>query len=284
MPHSPIIDAPTAIAGHEEGHLTFLDASWYLPAEPRDPSKEFLNARIPGARRFDFDGEFAETMSALPHMLPSSAEFTQRAQALGLNENDSIVVYDTAGLFAAPRAWWMLRAMGHDQVCVLDGGFPAWRAAGGPVASGPPEPARPGNFTARPEPSRLMDAKILLSGLPTGRHHIIDARPAARFAGTAPEPRPGLRSGHIPGAVNLPFDQLVDDGKLADLAKVRAKFDGATDAAALVMTCGSGVTAAILAWSYEVAFGRPAAVYDGSWAEWGSNDGLPIETGPSEVS
>lgn len=286
MPDRPILPGAVVNAqwllahvGHPD--LVILDASWYLPDAQRDGRAEFVAARIPGAQYFDFDQTIADTESGLPHMLPSAERFEEEVRRLGLNRNSVVVCYDGAGIFASPRAWWMLKAFGHDDVAVLDGGLPAWRAAGGPIESGEPAPARKGDFKALAVPSRVVDATQVLAAIETGDEAIVDARGAARFSGEAPEPRPGLRSGHMPGARNLPFNELIVDGHLRPGAELAAAFAerGVARETPVITTCGSGVTASVLALALEVAGMGPAKVYDGSWAEWGGRADLPVEQG-----
>lgn len=255
-----------------------VDGSWYLPDANRDGAAEFLERHIPGAAYFDINA-VADRSTILPHMLPSPQDFAEAVGALGIGDGMTVVAYDGAGLFAAARVWWTFRAMGAARVALLDGGLPKWLAEGRPVETGPAARA-PASFTPRLDPSAARTADDVAAGLDAGAFQVLDARPAARFRGEAPEPRPGLASGHIPGSLNLPSSQVVKGGRLADDAELRAMFEaaGVDVTKPVVTTCGSGVTAAILALALESVGAKAAGLYDGSWADWGAS-GRPVATG-----
>ena len=257
-----------------------VDASWHLPTENRDALAEYGQAHIPGAVFFDID-EICDLENPLPHMLPHPVKFSSRMRKLGLGDGSRVVVYDTAGLFSAARVWWMLRVMGHQDVVVLDGGLPKWIAERRPIEDLPPPP-RERHFTVRFDNDLIRDLADVQRVLANGKEQLLDARPAARFRGEAPEPRAGVRSGHIPGAKNLPWETLLGpDGALLPVDKLAERFAaaGIDTRKPVVTTCGSGVSAGILALALARLGRWRTPVYDGSWAEWGSREDLPVATG-----
>lgn len=260
--------------------LRVIDASWYLPAMGRNGKAEYDAAHIPGARYFDIE-EIADTRSGLPHMAPPPEKFVSRMRAMGIGDGHQVVVYDGLGLFSAPRVWWTFRLMGKQDVAVLDGGFAKWQAEGRPVEDMPPV-LRDRHITVQRHAALVKDVTQVAQAAKLGTHAIVDARSPGRFRGEEPEPRPGLRPGHIPGAVNLPWQTLVNpDGTMKDEGALRAAFAalGIDLARPVITTCGSGVTAAILNLALERIGHRNHALYDGSWAEWGMYDDLKVEKG-----
>lgn len=255
----------------DRAELVVLDAS--LGDQPEE------TLHIPGARRFDIDGALSDRSSHLPHTMPDPGDFQREMRALGVNSTSTVVVYDGAGIYSSARAWWMLRAMGFDRVGVLDGGRPAWIAAGLPLRPVESIAPPPGDFVAMPREQMIVDIGEVAAALSDGACAVLDARAEDRFAGRAPEPRPGLRSGHMPGSVNLPFACLVVDGHMRSPDELRALFsDLVGQRERLVLSCGSGVTACILALGAELAGYRDLAVYDGSWSEWGLPGERPVVT------
>jgi thiosulfate/3-mercaptopyruvate sulfurtransferase len=258
--------------------LRVLDGTWHMPQLKRDARREFAEAHIPGAAFFDIDA-IADTSVALPHMLPAPEVFAARVGALGIGDGDRVVVYDARGVVSAARVWWTFQAFGHDRVAVLDGGLPKWRAESRPLASGEPHPT-PRQFTARYRADLVRDLAAVRANLDGRREQVVDARSPGRFAGTEPEPRAGLRGGHIPGSLNVPYEALYRaDGTLLPPEALREVFAGAgvKEGMPVVTSCGSGVTACVLALGLHRIGRRDVAVYDGSWTEWGGHPDTPVE-------
>lgn len=262
--------------------IVVLDASWYLPAQGRDAEAEYQAAHVPGAIRFDLDA-MSDTESPLPHMLPRPEVFSSRMRALGVGDGAQVVVYDGMGLFSAPRVRWMLQTFGMRDVSILEGGLPAWIAAGYPTEDGEGRPRDRRHFTARLDNGAVADAGDIARALAGGTVQVVDARSGPRFRGEEAEPRAGVRPGHMPGAKNLHYAALQANGRLRDEASLRAAIAeaGVDLGQPVITTCGSGVTAAIVALALETLGRPPRALYDGSWAEWGSDPAHPVETGPA---
>ena len=260
--------------------LRILDGSWYMPDSGRDPRAEYGAGHIPGARFFDID-EISDQRSALPHMAPPPEKFISRMRAMGVGDGHQVVVYDGAGLFSAARVWWLFKLMGKSDVAVLDGGLPKWKAEGRTLEDLPPV-VRDRHITVQRQSHLVRDVAQVAAAAKLGDWQIVDARAAARFRGDAPEPRPGLRAGHIPGALNLPFSELLNaDGTMKTLPALKAAFEAAgVDLARPVITsCGSGVTATVLSLALERLGHSRHALYDGSWSEWGMYPDLAVEKG-----
>ncbi|GHE96189.1 sulfurtransferase [Aliiroseovarius zhejiangensis] len=283
MPHSDprTLVSTDWLAKHlKDPDLRIIDASWYMPDMDRDARAEYDAAHIPGARYFDID-EIADLRSDLPHMMPPVEKFMSRVRTMGIGDGHQIVVYDGMGLFSAARVWWMFRLMGHKDIAVLDGGFPKWQAEGHPVEDLPPV-VRDRHMTVARQAHMVKDVTQVAAASKLGDHQIIDARSAERFRGEAPEPREGLRTGHIPNSKNVPFATLLnDDGTMKSTDELRTIFESSRVdlRKPAILTCGSGVTAAILALALERLGHDRHAVYDGSWAEWGMYNDLKVETG-----
>ena len=263
--------------------VAIVDGSYYLPTQKRDAKAEYLAAHIPGAVFFDVDA-VSDHSNPLPHMFPSAEQFGRDVGQLGIGNADTVVVYDSGGWVAAPRAWWMFRSYGHDKIRVLDGGLKKWRAEGHPIESGAVVP-KPAAFKASFDERRVRSIRQMIANVASKAEQVIDARASERFEGRVAEPRPGLRAGHIPGSRNLPYNRLFDaaTGAMKPLADLRAAFSaaGVKLDAPIVTSCGSGVSAAVLTLAlYRLGVENPA-LYDGSWSEWGQADGPPIATGPA---
>ncbi|MEN8895823.1 MAG: 3-mercaptopyruvate sulfurtransferase [Yoonia sp.] len=269
------------LAAHlKDPDLRILDASWYLPDMKRDAAAEYAAGHIPGARFFDID-EISDLRSEMPHMVPPVEKFMSRMRAMGVGDGHQVVVYDGSGLFSAARVWWLFRLMGKTDVAVLDGGLPKWQAEGREMSDMPPV-IRDRHMTVTRQNQMVRDVTQVARAAKLEDHTIIDARPNARFTGETPEPRAGLRSGHIPTSRNLFFkDLLYPNDTMRAVPQLQAAFAaaGADLTKPVITTCGSGVTAAILSLALERIGKTDHALYDGSWAEWGMYDDLPLSTG-----
>ena len=260
--------------------VSILDATWFMPGSPRDAAREYAAGHIPGAVFFPID-EICDHAATLPHMLSAPADFAKAVRRLGLNRASAVVVYDADGLFSAPRVWWNFRAMGHAATFVLDGGLPRWTAEGRALESGWRRSSHGDFKVSQPNLNLVRDLEAVRRALAEKSEQVIDARPAARFAGETPEPREGLRRGHMPGALNVPWSSVVADGALLAPNDLRLAFEasGVDLAAPIITSCGSGISAALLALALA-RLGRPdVAVYDGSWTEWGGRADTPVATG-----
>jgi thiosulfate/3-mercaptopyruvate sulfurtransferase len=262
--------------------LIILDGSWHLPTSERNAREEYNREHIPGALFFDID-DLSDEKSDLPHMLPSTVKFASRMKKMGIGDGKRIVVYDTLGLFSAARVWWTFRAMGHQDVAVLNGGLPKWKRENRPLEDMPPPPRSARHFTPLQNSELIRDLSDMKGYVEKRNMQIVDARPAGRFEGKDPEPRPGLKQGHIPGSKNVPSQSIVNpDGTLKSKAELETIFRaaGIDPGKPVVTTCGSGVTASILSLALAVLGQTNAAVYDGAFAEWGKEAaGLPVATG-----
>ena len=277
-----LIDTATLAGLLDAPDVRVVDGSWYLPTDNRDPLAEYRERHIPGAVFFDID-EIADDASDLPHMLPSPEKFSSRVRSLGLGDGVRIVAYDGGNMMAAARVWWMFRVFGHEDVSVLDGGLAKWMDDGGAVDDEPVIP-RERHFTPRMNTLLVRDIGQMTENLAGRREQVVDARGAGRFTGREKEFRPGLRSGHIPDSRNLPYTSLLNgDGTVRESESILAAFRdaGVDPARPIVTTCGSGISACFLALALDLAGMPGAAVYDGSWVEWGSGTGTPVATGPA---
>lgn len=277
----PIVSTEWLAAEINQPDLVVFDATKYLPTENRNARGEFLAGHIPGARFFDID-EVADQDTDLPHMVPSVGRFEKLMGRFGISKSTRIVFYDQKGIASSARGWWLMGLFGHDTVAVLDGGFPKWQKENRPTEAGEPITPQETTYTAALRAQRLRGVGDMLMNLDTKKEIVLDARGAGRFAGTQPEPRKGVRSGHIPGAVNLPYtDLLGPDGTFLPINALRERFAqaGIDGSKPVVTSCGTGVTACILTLGMQQAGLPPAPVYDGSWTEWGSRSDTPIQTG-----
>lgn len=269
------------LADHlDDPEFQVIDASWHMPNSGCNAHAEYVAGHIPGAIFFDLDKN-ADTASRLPHMLPDAETFSAMAGALGIASDKTLVVYDEAGLFSAPRAWWTFTVMGARDVKILKGGGPKWRAENRPLETGD-SVAPPAAFDAKLDSGAIARFETVLAASQAG-DQILDARGAARFTGETPEPRAGLKSGHIPSSRNLPFDTLIADGALKPEAELEqaVRAAGIDPAKPVITSCGSGVTAAVLALALDTIGAKKVALYDGSWTEWGGRDDAPVQTGPA---
>jgi thiosulfate/3-mercaptopyruvate sulfurtransferase len=275
----PLVSTAWLAKRLDDPSVRVFDASWFMPGSPRNPAAEYAAGHIPGAVRFDIDA-ISDHASDLPHMLASPSEFATAMRRLGLEPGSTAVVYDSEGLFSAPRVWWNLRVMGHEASFVLNGGLPRWTAEGRPLESGWREPAH-GEFKAHLDPALVRDLEAVREALAGGTAQLVDARPAGRFRGETPEPRAGLRGGHMPGACNVPWSSLVSDGALLPAEGLAAAFrtSGVDLAGPIITTCGSGVSASLLALALARLGRFDVPVYDGSWTEWGGRPDTPVVTG-----
>jgi thiosulfate/3-mercaptopyruvate sulfurtransferase len=261
-------------------NIRIADASWYLPTANRNPRAEYEAGHIPDAVFFDIDA-ISDRKTTLPHMMPDAAAFASHMRKLGIGDADTVIFYDGAGVYSAPRALWMMRAMGHTKAAVLDGGLPKWKREGRAIDIAPPGPGSR-HFTPRPNTSIVRNYDAMRANVDSRAEQVLDARSPTRFRGEEQEPRPGVKPGHMPGAINVYYaDVVAADGTMRKPDELRALFAerGADLNKPIVTSCGSGVTAAILSLALDLAGARKTALYDGSWSEWGAREGAPIATG-----
>jgi len=278
-PASPLVSTEWLAEHLNAPDVRVADASWYLPQVGRDAKQEYESAHIPRAVFFDID-DLSDEKSPYPHMLAPAPKFASRMRKLGLGDGNLIVVYDGAGIYSSARAWWMLRAMGHEDVVVLDGGFPKWKAEHRPIEDMTPAPY-PRHFTPRPNNALLRNFDQVKANIASKAEQVVDARGAARFGAKEPEPRPGTKGGHIPGSANTPYTEFTNqNGTLKSTSELAQIFTarGIDPAKPIVTTCGSGVTASIALLALAVLGAKKTALYDGSWSEWGTRADAPIET------
>jgi thiosulfate/3-mercaptopyruvate sulfurtransferase len=280
MPLPTPLVTPAWLSAHlGDPAVVILDASMKPIGSVGSAPAASAEVWVPNAQIFDFDTRICDRSSSLPHMMPTPEVFEKEVRALGVNEESQVVVYDKVGIFSSPRAWWMFKAMGHDAVAVLDGGLPAWIAAGLRTESNVRPVASSGNFVARPRPSMFVDADHVAMALANPSVAVLDARSEGRFHGRDPEPRQGLRGGHMPNAINVPFGAVQAQGNMRSAEEIRALLAAKVGARErLVFSCGSGVTACTLALAAELAGYSNKAVYDGSWSEWGLPSSRPVVT------
>jgi thiosulfate/3-mercaptopyruvate sulfurtransferase len=278
----PLVSTEWLAGRLETPGLRVIDGSWYLPNSGRDAHSEYLARHIPGAIFFDLDAS-SDNNNPLPHMLPSEQAFAARMESLGINDRDDLIVYDGSGNnLSAARVWWMFRVFGHSRVALLDGGLGKWQGEHRPLESGPVI-LPPGRFRAQLQKDAVRDLAAMRSNLKSRRELVVDLRPAGRYAGIQPEPRPGIRTGHMPGAKNLPFTELVDSsGTILPIEQLRHRLreHGIELSQPIIATCGSGTSACTLVLALDLLGFPDVAVYDGAWTEWGGRDDTPVESAP----